>query len=407
MIRHIILLLLSAANSWAGTISLSVDGAAAHALKHNPELAVARLRIEEARARQERSGRLRNPELDLEFTRHTTGREGSIGGSLMQRFPLTSRLRHEKEVSRAELAAAEAEMRNAERKLEAEVRVIAVKILAFASERELQAGQLNNSRELADFLRKRVASGEAAAVDASQVELESSQSEIANLQMDAEEAVLIGELRPLLGISSSEPIKITGSLRTPGKLPGNVTPKDRPDIMAAKSRAEAADAFLTQQRASRWEDIGIGALYTRERSKDFPEQTETEHIVGFQLNIPLPVWNTNSGQIHEAEAAATRAEKEVEAANLTANAEAIAARGEMAAFARLIAALDDKVLPQATQIETQLQQNYSSGQTSLNEVLRARSRRLELQRQRLDALRDYHLAQIRHASATAQTPSSK
>jgi outer membrane protein TolC len=41
-------------------------------------------------------------------------------------------------------------------------------------------------------------------------------------------------------------------------------------------------------------------------------------------------------------------------------------------------------------------------------VLRARTRLLELQRQRLDALRDYQLARIRHAAATGQSnPSIK
>jgi cobalt-zinc-cadmium efflux system outer membrane protein len=336
------------------------------------------------------------------------GREGSFEIGFTQRFPLTSRLRHEKAVSRAELAAAESEVRDAERKLAAEVRTAAVKLLALRGQRELRTKQLSNSRELSEFLLKRVATGEASQVDASQVELESRQIEVENLTLAADEAVLLGELRPLLGVAGDDRIAITGELPAPKGIPsaGDVT--GRPDILAAQSRAEAARSVVLEQQARRWEDIGVGASYTRERVLDEPEPIETEQVIGFRFSLPLPLWNNNSGRIREAQAAAVRAEKEVDAAKLTANAEVIAALSAMRAYATLIGELDEKVLPAATRIEGQLRNHYSAGHIPLTDVLRARTRRLELERQRLDALRDYQLARIRHAAATSQSnPTSK
>ena len=400
----LILLLTSATGAWAGAVSLTVEGAAAHALQRNPTLAAARLRIEEARGRLQQSGRLSNPELELEFTRHTVGPEGSAGIVLMQRFPLTSRLRHEKAVSRAEFAAAQAEVRDAERKLAAEVRTAAVKLLALGGQRELRARQLGNSRELSGFLLKRVETGEASAVDASQVELESRQIEVENLMLAADEAVLLGELRPLLGIRGDDRISITGNLPAPKSLPAATDVTGRPDILAAQSRAEAARSVVLEQRARRVEDFGIGASYTRDRTLDLPEPVETEQIIGFRFSFPLPIWNNNSGRIREAEAAATRAGLEVDATKLSAHSEVIAAVSAMRAYARVIGELDDQVLPTATRIEDQLRNSYSSGQTPLTDVLRARTRRLELQGQRLDALREYHLARIRYTAATATVP---
>jgi cobalt-zinc-cadmium efflux system outer membrane protein len=407
MFRFIFILLTSASLAQAGGIALSVDGAADYALKHNPTLAAARLRIEEARGRLQQSGRLSNPELELDFTRHTAGPEGSAGIALTQRFPLTARLRHEKAVSRAELAAADAEVRDAERKLAAEVRIAAVKLLTLGGQRGLRAKQLGNSRELSDFLLKRVAAGEASAVDASQVELESRQIEVENLMLTADEAVLLGELRPLLGVAGADRITITGELPVPKSIPAAAEVTRRPDILAAQSRAEAARSVVLEQRARRWEDFGVGASYTRDRTLDEPEPVETEHIIGFRFSFPLPLWNNNSGRIREAEAAATRAELEVDATKLGANAEVIAALGAMRAYARLIGELDDKVLPAATRIEDQLRTSYSTGQTPLTDVLRARARRLELQRQRLDALRDYHLARVRYEAALGKPSSAK
>ena len=70
------------------------------------------------------------------------------------------------------------------------------------------------------------------------------------------------------------------------------------------------------------------------------------------------------------------------------------------ALAKLVGELDITLLPKAAQIEKQLRESYASGLTPLTEILRARDRRLSLERQRLDALRDYHLARVRHAAAT-------
>ncbi|MDZ4288908.1 MAG: TolC family protein [Prosthecobacter sp.] len=391
-----------ASSAWAATISVSVEGAASYALRQNQNLAAARFWIEEARGRLQQSGRLSNPELEMNFTRNTVGPEGSAGIAFMQRFPVTGRLRHEKAVSRAQLAAAEAEVSDAERKLAAEVRIAAVRLLSVAGQRELRTRQLANSRELAGFLLKRVATAEASQVDVRQVELESRQIEVENLMLVADEAVLLGELRPLMGVAGADRIAIKGELPAPEHIPAVSEVMDRADILAAESRAEAARSVVLEQRARRWEDFGFGLSYTRDRTVDEPEAVETEQILGFRFSMPLPIWNNNSGRIREARAAAGRAAKEVDATRLAANAEVIAAIGAMRAYRELISEIDANVLPAAAFIEEQLRTNYSTGQSPLTDVLRARTRRLDLQRQRLDALREYHLARIRHAAATTR-----
>lgn len=403
MFRIIFIFLCSAALARAGGVALTIDAAADYARQHNPALAAARLRIEEARGRWQQSGRLSNPELELEFTRMTSGPEGGIGMSLMQRFPLTARLRHERAASQAELAAAEAEVRDGERKLAAEARALAVKIVASRGQRELRARQQENSRELFDFLLKRVETGETSGVDAAQVELETQQLELEALQLTATEVALAGELRALLGVPGD--VSITGELPAPtGAREGG---GERPDVQAAEQRELAAQAVARQQRASRWEDVGVGAIYGAERTLDMPEPVATQHLLGVKLSVPLPLWNNNAGRIHEAEAAAARAAQEVAAVRLTASAETTAARGEMTALTRLVTALDTRLLPKATEIEQRIRQQYSTGQSPLTEVLRARSRRLDLQRQRLEALRDYHLARVRYEAALGQPTNPK
>ena len=391
----------------AADLTLTQDAAAAYALQHNPALASARLGVEEARGRLRQSGRLSNPEVELEFNRNARSRESDARLALVQRFPITGRLRYEKAVSRAQLAAAEFEVRDGERKLEAEVRGLAVKLIALHEQRDLRSNQIANVRELSEFLRKSAEAGEGPLTDALQVELESRQLEIENLQLAAEEAALLGELRVLLGAPPGGSLAVKGRL-TPPVLPAHSDGgSQRPDLLAAQLRVDAARFTVKEQQARRVEDIGAGLSFTQERTIDDPNPLQTERIVGFRVSVPLPLWNRNAGRIHEANAALARADREMTAMQWSAVGETMAAREAMKVYAKILTTLDGTALPQAKQIEEQLSSGHSSGHTPLSEVLRTRARRLELQRQRLDALRDFHLAHIRYVSATNQSTPSK
>ena len=392
----------------AAEIRFSQESAPGYAVKHSPALAAARLRIDEARARLRQSGRFANPEIEVELSRNLNAPEGAVGVALSQQFPLTARLRLEKAVSRAQLAAAEAEVRDAERKLRAETGTAMVKLLALGGQRALRERQLTNSRELSDFMRQRMSVGEASAVDASSVELETQILRFDLLQLTAERTALLGELRAMAGIRAGDAITIDGELAAPGSLPGRLSdPARRPDFNAAQHNADAAKQGATLARAQRWEDIRIGLSVSRERLEDAPDGFQSDTFAGLRFSLPLPVWDTKVGRIEEADAAAKRAALEKDALAFQIRSETATARDAMAALAKVVSELDTALLPKAAQIEKQLRDAYAGGLTPLTEVLRARDRRLALERQRLDALRDYHLARVRHLSATGQTAFQK
>ncbi|MGL5020239.1 MAG: hypothetical protein ACRDBP_19035, partial [Luteolibacter sp.] len=69
----------------------------------NPDLAAARLRIQEALGRANHAGRLANPELETGVEHNPNFREGRFEIGFIQRFPITGRLRLEKEISLTEL----------------------------------------------------------------------------------------------------------------------------------------------------------------------------------------------------------------------------------------------------------------------------------------------------------------
>lgn len=365
----------------------------------NPDLAAARLRIQEALGRMNQSGRLANPELESSLEHHAQSREGKLEIGFSQRFPITGRLRLEKEVSLTELQSSEAEVREVERQLVGQARETMVKVLAARQRRELFRQQSGVSRQFADFLSEIEAKGEGSPLDAGQAKLEAASLALEIRQLDAAEISLIGELKPLLGMRPGEALSISGTLPEPAVPAAAADPGRRPDFQAAKLDARAAAQGVALEQARRYEDVEGGLFAAGERAEDAPNGYDDEAIIGLRFKIPLPLWNRNEGAIQEAQARQRR--KELEAGALARNIrlEAEAARAEMTEWAGMIREIQETLLPLADEQSKLAETTYHNGQGEIQAVLRSREKRMQLAVSRLDALREFHLARVRHETA--------
>ncbi|MES2439019.1 MAG: TolC family protein [Verrucomicrobiota bacterium] len=381
----------------AVVVSLSSVGGRIRA--QNPDLAAARLRIQEAVGRMNQSGRLANPELETSLEHNPRFREGKFEFGISQRFPITDRLRLEKQISQTELDAAEAEVREVGRKLTGQAREAVVKILANRQRRELMREQSGVSGDFAKFLSDISAKGEGSPLDAGQAKLEAASLAMEMRQLDAAESALVGELKPLLGMRPGEALSVGGTLPE-ATLPGTgADPSRRPDFQAAKLDALAAKQGVALEQARRYDDVEGGFFTGVERTEDAPEGFENEAIVGIRFKVALPFWNKNEGAIQEAEAKQQRKEKEAIALSRSIRLEAEAARSEMGEWAKMIAEINDTLLPLADEQAAFAETTFRNGQGEIQSVLRSREKRLQLAAARLDALREFHLARARHETA--------
>jgi cobalt-zinc-cadmium efflux system outer membrane protein len=368
----------------------------------NPDLAAARLRIQEAVGRMNQSGRLSNPDLDTSFEHNSRFREGKLEIGFSQRFPVTGRLQLEKDVSLTELKASEAEVREVERQIIAKAREAVVKVLATRQRRELLREQVGVSKEFADFLSEAAAKGEGSALDSGQAKLEATSLSMEIRQLDAGETALVGELKPLLGMRPGESLSVSGSLPNPTLPSAAVDPARRPDFQAAKLNAQAAAQGVALEQARRYDDVEGGLFAAAERTEDAPDGYENEAIIGLRFKVALPFWNKNEGAIQEAEARKERKEKEAIALGRGIRLEAEAARAEMAEWTRMIGEIDSTLLPLADEQSKLAEDAYRNGQGEIQSVLQSREKRLQLLAAKLDALREFHLARVRHESATGK-----
>jgi outer membrane protein, heavy metal efflux system len=373
------------------------------AVQNNPAWRSARYRIEEARGRLLQSGRLANPTIEFGGRHNAAFREGSLDVAFSQAFPLTARLNLEKAVSATEVATAEAEIRDAYRKLLLEAQTVATDYLAITQQVALQVQRRALSEELATFIGTAAAAGELPQLDEKQARLEAASAGLQIHQLEAAANRSLSQLRPLLGLEPDAPLAIVDQLAEPSSETSDVSPPynaaNRPDYQAFILAADGAETEIALEEAKRRDDITVGVFVEAERAEDAPDGLENDAFGGVKISVPLPFWNKNEGAIQEKQAKARRLREEAAALASAIRSAAAIARADMETNRNLFAEIKNQLLPLAQQQVADLESAYRSGQGDLQTVLRAREQSIELESSRLDVLRDFHLARIRLAAA--------
>ncbi|MGE9270951.1 MAG: TolC family protein [Verrucomicrobiales bacterium] len=387
--------MLSAASLFAEVgVVVSLASVGDRVRAQNPDLAAARWKIKEAEGRKKQAGRLPNPELETEFSHNLRFNEGRLGFGLSQRFPVTNRLRLEKERGHVELEAAKAEVREVENQLCGQARQAVVEVLAIRRRKALLSEQIELSKELASFIEESVRRGEGSVIDAGQARLESVRLETEQRQLDAQAARVVGSLKPLLGMRAEEVLHVSGTMPALGELRRPIG--GRPLLEMGEMAVTAAEQEMAIEQTKQFGDVEAGLFAAVEREIDEPDGGETDGMVGIRFKLPLPWWDKNEGNIDAAVAKTQRRKMEVEALRRGLRIEADAAQAEMTEWAELDRMIERQLLPLVDEQLEMSERAWREGQGELRDVLLAREKRLDLLAAQLDARRDYHLARVRY-----------
>lgn len=383
--------------AWAGP-ALTGESAVRLALEKNQTLRAARLALEAAEARSRGAGRLSNPELEAVVA---GGRdfEGRVEIGLMQRFPLTARLRLEKEISVLEIEAARCEILEQERLIREQVQEAFVALMRAREGHALRKRQVELGETFAESLGRRVNEGFASSLDAGEATLEAKQLQASLKTLSAEEAEAASKLATLLALPSARGIVIQAPMSLPKAPPANKTTEKRPDIRLAEIAIEAAEKDIGLARAMRWEDVGVGLFVEGERTRDEPEGIETEGLIGMRLSVPLPVWNNGAAAVDERRIIAQRRMEMLAALRLAAAHEAESTGQQMRDRFAAAQQLQNDVLPAARKLLADTQASYERGELEIQRVFRARERLTNLETASLEALAEYHMARTRWQAA--------
>lgn len=363
----------------------------ASALKGNKEVAAARFLVREAETKARGAGILSNPELETEVAGGQSF-EGRVIAGINQKFPLTARLRLERQVSELEVQMAKLEVREKEWQLGVAVRKAFYEV---AAAREAIAIS-NRQADFAEAFTKSVAEG----VDTgfrSKLELQEAMLAASNLRAQAEslrglEMESSARLNEWLGLPADTQLILDKNLALPKSAPVPKPLKMRADLELAEMAVRTGNTQLLLSKATRWEDVGVGLFVEGERFRDNPMGIEPEALAGVRLTIPLPLWQNGAAQVAEKEAVRNRVSAKLDSLRFAAQNQVLTAYRTMSLRFQSALRFSQNVLPTANEHMRDCEAANARGEVDLQTVFRARDRLAEVELSDLEARKSYFLA---------------
>lgn len=408
----------------AGQTAVAVTAADVvhRALRANGELQAARLDLDRARARRHQAGLRPNPTVDVESA---SGRlagsedEHEISATVTVPLELGGKRQRRIDVADADLAVAEADVADRERRLTLQVLSAYADALAAARELQITDGVRDLDDQTVRVVRTRVEHSDAPSLELNLLLTEvarlRSQRALAQGRVDA----ALATLRTLIGASPNEPLAISNAeaalnappTTSPATLDGAIATalQNRPDLTLARVTEDAAAAGLRLARADAVPDLALSAGYTTTRSFVTPDNapvpiSRQDRALTIGVSIPLPFANRNQGAVAEAGLAIQQARLRREYTEQTIRTEVTGAYQRLQAAQAATTIFEQSVTTQATDNLRVIRAAYQLGEFRITDVITQQQQFLSAEREYASALADRYHAAVDLAAAMGTLP---
>ena len=357
------------------------------ATRDNKELKAARFAVDIGRARLLQAGLRANPTLDLASrSDFAFGDEGEYGRSLAisQSFPIAGRILRQKDVARVDIALAEAEVAEAERRLAGEIAADTYRLLVVDRQIASRTSLISIQTSLATTTRLRFKAAEVSELDVNTVQLDRQRLIQERTLLESQRAGLLATLNARLARPVAEPLIIDEPTPTFAGLPTLATLQAtalhrRPDLIGAQLASDRAVAERALAKSQRWEDWRVGLEFSQDKQviAGAPPQG-SNRALGVSVSIPLPLFNRGQGLLAEAEANHDQALARIDALTANIESEVASAFAEAGRLDAALALYDRSMLPTSASNVRLAQQGYREGLVPVFDVVQAQRQQAEL-----------------------------
>ena len=403
------LLLSLTAGSAIAADTLSLNQLIELARRDNKDLQAARFAVDIGRARMQQAGLRANPRLGLSGrSDFLFGNDGEHAAALAisQDFPVAGRLLHEKDVARVDVALAEAEVAEAERRLAGEVAADVYRLLVVDRRIDAQAELAKLEAQLLDTARQRFKAAEVSELDVNSVQLDLAASKQEQVTLLGQREQLLASLNGRIGRAGSAPLAVSEPLPMSDSLPSisrlqQQALERRADLRGALLQVDRAQAERALAHASRWEDWTFGVELAQDKQviEGAPPQG-TSHSIGLSVAIPLPLFNKGQGRAAETQASEAQAQARVDALHLAIANEVASAHAEATRLQSSLVHYQQELLPVSAGSVKLAQQGYRQGLVPIFDVIQFQRQQAQLNEASLATLEQFLHALVRLHTAT-------
>lgn len=382
---------------------MTADDLVRYAFEHNGELAAARATIAEARGRWRQVGLKPNPMLEASGAQAVTSSDNNLMVGVELPLELGGRRRARVMVAEREIELKEAEVRDFERRLAAQVRVKYADAIGATRNLKFTEDLLELTRNSHQLIRARVELGKSAPLDQNLVWVELNKTEVMKIGFESKTEVAMLELKKVIGMSPEETLRLRGEFELERQPPPQSEAlrralESRPDLAALRAAENIAAAQTEQARVEGKVDASIFANYERMNFgyniRGFNDAgalvpiTGIFHYATFGLRLKLPVRNNNQGLIEAAVAAEVAARKRREFAELVVRNEVAAAYARLERARAASAVYRDRVIDASARNLDVLRQAYMLGQKNLLDYITEQRRFIDIETGYTDLLKE-------------------
>lgn len=370
----------------------------------NKDLQAARYAVEIGQARLLQAGRHANPRLEVSGGNDFLFKnEGEYNGTLgiSQEFPIAGRILRQQDVARVDVALAEAEINDAERRLAGEIAGTFYRLVVIKHQIAVRDHLIDIEQKLAKVTQDRLKAAEVSELDVNTVQLDLQRLQQERARFLSQEQTLVATLNQQVGRPASSPLEVDAT--TPGieslssvQLQQAKGLELRPDLRMALLQADRAGAEKALAQSQRWEDwtVGLGVQQDRIAVDGAPSQGSDRSLM-LSFSIPLPLLNKNQGAIAEAKATERQAHARIEALKLSIDTGIASTHAEASRLAELLRQYRDTLLSISERNVQLAQRGYAQGLVSILEVTQSLRQEGDLNVAYLETLDQYLDALVR------------
>ena len=207
------------------------------------------------------------------------------------------------------------------------------------------------------------------------------------------------ELARIIGLEpEAQTLKTQGELQffeTAGTFKPDSFISQRPDVIAAEKRANAAEGGIALARSLKTRDVTVSGQLERNRSLDFSGK-----LFGVGISIPLLTGNTYEGELQQALAIKEVVDLESQRIRLRAESEAKTLKFQLELAAQRAKALQVHALPAAKKAYSTIEFAFNQGAASTLDVIDARRSLQLVELDTVNAVGDWYKARTNLDAAT-------
>ncbi len=385
------------------TNGMKADDLVRYALAHNGELAAARQAIAESRGRLRQAGLKPNPMLEASGSQAVTSPDHNLMVEVELPLELGGRRKARVSVAQRELEMREAEVRDYERRLAAEVQAKYAEAVAAARNLKFSEELLDLLRNSHQLIRARVELGKSAPLEQNLVWVEVNKADALRIGFESKAEVALLELKKVIGMPPEEVLRLRGDFAFERQPPPQAEAlrlalESRPDLAALRAAESLAGAQAEQARVEGKTDASVFANYQRMNFgydvRGFNDAgalvpvTGIFHYATFGVRLTLPTRNKNQGNIEAAAATAEAARRRREFAELVVRNEMAAAYTRLGRVQAALTVYRDGVREAAARNLDVLRRAYTLGQRNVLDVITEQRRLIEIETGYTDLLKE-------------------